>query len=668
MKYAIIIIYLISFNYLHSIEKEDIYYGIYADYGVNLLNVDFATLPGVPNCCNNFGSGDGFAYSFGGVAYYKLNMLNPKLKAGLRLVYYNSSNNFIESEDEVLSVNNQPYDGKFEYSLETNVQYIDFYPVVEYNVFDKVNLNLGISFRVPISSNFSSNEKIVDPIDRGVFDDTKTNIRNEENGAIDKLNPLANFVSFGVNYELPLKRNRSWVAKPEIGFDYALNSNVDGIKFYENRIKVGVEILYNYVYEPEPLPIVSPPPPPIPVEVVKKEVMKEMIAPDIEFDFNGVDSAGVEHQVLEITTRERNNFTLKPMLTYVFFLEDSYDIRKEYRDLKEEQVEKFDIDSVKHLPTMDIYYNVMNVVGKRLTQRPQSKITLIGCNSDENLEVGDLTLSKNRANAVRDYFINTWKIDASRIKIETRNLPSLPSNVNHNDGIVENRRVEIHSTDWEIVKPIIDEEFYSEYNYPTLKIYLNDKNKTKSLKWNLNVFFEGNNIFKESGKDFKDRNFEIRLDKYDFFIIGDEKLEVVIDFEDELGNKSSQKGSIPFTLVDNPDEKYTFIERAKYNLILFEFDKSRLTDANQKIVDIINDRIHPNSKGWAYAYTDRTGTEEHNLELSDRRAESVVNFVKINDLKTEGRGESTLLYDNTFPEGRFYCRTTEIIVETEITR
>ncbi|MDC1068099.1 OmpA family protein [Candidatus Kapabacteria bacterium] len=667
MKILFTLILVIFCINIHALEREKISYGIYADYGINILNVDFGSLPGIPNCCNNFDKGNGYAFSLGGVGYYNFKNYVPKLKGGLRLTYYQSSNDFSIKEGETFSVDNQPYEGEFEHLLTTKIQYLNIYPVLEYNIYDKLNLNLGLDFRIPINSNYNQSEIISDPIDRGVFPDTRTNIRNEKDGEIPNLNPLASFISIGVNYELPLNNKRSLIAKPEIGFDYALNSNVDGITFYENRIKIGVEVLFNFIREP-----IVPPIPPmmnLPIPVFKKVVKPlEVKEPNLEFNFTSIDDNGDEEELLEIKFNERNNFTLKPMLTYVFFLEDSYKIRKEYRDLTPKEVSTFDIDSVKHLPTMDIYYNMMNVVAKRLTQRPQATITLIGCNSDENLELNDKKLSMNRAIAVRDYFINTWKIDSARITIETRNLPRLPSNVNHNDGIVENRRVEIHSSDWEIVKPIIDQEFFQEFEFPTLKISINDLNNTKNLKWNLKAKFEGNILYNGSGQDFIGTEFEIKLDKFDYFIIGYEELEFQIDFEDSKGNKFSRSGSLPFTIVDDKEDEFTYIEVAKYNLILFEFDKSRLTDANQKIVDIINSRIHPNSTGVAYAYTDRTGTEEHNLELSDRRAKSIINFIKIKDIDTEGKGESFLLYDNYFPEGRFYCRTTEIIVTTEITR
>ena len=91
MKYLILIFFIFYFQDLYGFEKKDLLYGVYADYGINLLNVEFGALPTVPNCCNEFDGGSGFAYGIGGVVYYKLNMLHPKLKVGTRLVYYNSN-------------------------------------------------------------------------------------------------------------------------------------------------------------------------------------------------------------------------------------------------------------------------------------------------------------------------------------------------------------------------------------------------------------------------------------------------------------------------------------------------------------------------------------------------------------------------------------------------
>jgi hypothetical protein len=34
------------------------------------------------------------------------------------------------------------------------------------------------------------------------------------------------------------------------------------------------------------------------------------------------------------------------------------------------------------------------------------------------------------------------------------------------------------------------------------------------------------------------------------------------------------------------------------------------------------------------------------------------------NIRHEGVGESTLLYPNDSPEGRFYCRTVQVLIET----
>jgi outer membrane protein OmpA-like peptidoglycan-associated protein len=65
-------------------------------------------------------------------------------------------------------------------------------------------------------------------------------------------------------------------------------------------------------------------------------------------------------------------------------------------------------------------------------------------------------------------------------------------------------------------------------------------------------------------------------------------------------------------------------------------------------------------------YTDKLGDEEINERISERRARSVARRLNIPGAKVEGLGESELLYDNDLPEGRYYCRTVQIIIETPV--
>ena len=44
---------------------------------------------------------------------------------------------------------------------------------------------------------------------------------------------------------------------------------------------------------------------------------------------------------------------------------------------------------------------------------------------------------------MKNYLVDSWHIDPSRISIKSQNLPDIPSNIKDTDGIQENRRVEI---------------------------------------------------------------------------------------------------------------------------------------------------------------------------------------------------------------------------------
>jgi outer membrane protein OmpA-like peptidoglycan-associated protein len=84
------------------------------------------------------------------------------------------------------------------------------------------------------------------------------------------------------------------------------------------------------------------------------------------------------------------------------------------------------------------------------------------------------------------------------------------------------------------------------------------------------------------------------------------------------------------------------------------------------VVDFIKDRSNDKSQIYVRGYTDAMGDDDVNKRLSQRRAKSVADRLKLKNAIVEGIGEDLLLYSNDTPEGRFYCRTVQIIIETPI--
>ena len=101
-----------------------------------------------------------------------------------------------------------------------------------------------------------------------------------------------------------------------------------------------------------------------------------------------------------------------------------------------------------------------------------------------------------------------------------------------------------------------------------------------------------------------------------------------------------------------------------YSLILFDVRSSDLSPANRKIASYIAARLSPKSVITIRGYTDKLGEAGFNRELALKRAQNTAAALGITGRAAiEGIPQADL-YDNSLPEGRFYTRTVDIIVET----
>jgi outer membrane protein OmpA-like peptidoglycan-associated protein len=85
----------------------------------------------------------------------------------------------------------------------------------------------------------------------------------------------------------------------------------------------------------------------------------------------------------------------------------------------------------------------------------------------------------------------------------------------------------------------------------------------------------------------------------------------------------------------------------------FDYDSYLLSDSSSKsIKDVQNYIMFPKeAKLLLIGYSDKSGTDEYNLELSRKRAESVMNeLLKMgflsNNIKIIAKGKTELMYDN----------------------
>lgn len=101
--------------------------------------------------------------------------------------------------------------------------------------------------------------------------------------------------------------------------------------------------------------------------------------------------------------------------------------------------------------------------------------------------------------------------------------------------------------------------------------------------------------------------------------------------------------------------------------ILFDVDKAELKSESKgslaKIADVL--KKYPKTDVTVAGYTDNTGKQKHNEELSEKRAESVRFFLVDNGVKSgritaKGFGSDNPVGDNTTAEGRSQNRRVEL--------
>ncbi len=99
----------------------------------------------------------------------------------------------------------------------------------------------------------------------------------------------------------------------------------------------------------------------------------------------------------------------------------------------------------------------------------------------------------------------------------------------------------------------------------------------------------------------------------------------------------------------------------------FDFDKANLKPEGKQVLDQVADEVRSMDLEAIIAtgYTDSTGPAAYNLKLSERRAQSVKNYlvergVPANLIYTEGKGMADPIASNATREGRALNRRVEI--------
>lgn len=637
-------------------------FGVYVQYGLAFHFADFAKLPNTQSCCGGFSTEIGSIFGGGLVVDIPLDY-NYIIE--LRGGYSQLSGNFNSDMTTAVIVDNQLQEGIFSYNLNSTISKVDFDAMFSYRLSENIFLNGGPSFGLLLSSDFKQWEQIEKPTDRGVFPG-EGRVRNLYSGEIQNLSSLLFGLTVGIDYQLPMNKNNSLFLVPGIYYSHKFNNIVSDLSWNIGELKAGVALKYR-------TPPAPPPPPPPPANPIMPDSLPLPINPPalkVFVDAVSVDSTGKINKEPKVQIEDFVTLNMRPLLNYVFFDDSSSVVPKRYNALNNSEVDQFNNDNLKGKDALETYYDVLNIVGLRMKENLSANITLIGCNSDIDKEKDAKGLSNDRAVSVKNYLTNVWGIEPNRIGVESRNLPSEASKSDTIPGQEENRRVEILSSDEEITKPVLTADTLRVLSDTDIKFLSDVDSQVGISEWVLEAKQDDEILYQKIGSGHPDPEllWNLRNDKKNM-PRSSSPIEYKLSVMDSVGQKGFANKSLPInklTVNTKRENRTDDKEFEYYSLILFSYGKSSLEKEHREVVDFVKNRIKDNAKVYIHGYSDSMGDEAINKTISERRAKSVANRLRLRDAEVRGIGEEDLLYDNSLPEGRFYCRTVQITVETPV--
>ncbi len=647
-----------SDNPLLQDDGEELHWraGLTGDLNYNLHYPGFNSLRGIPSCCPEYKFGKGTGYNIGGL--FEL-PVSENIFFGLETLYRSIDGKLVYVEDRLVNNSqNEAVKGKFEHSIDSKISLFEIQPYVSYGLTDKISLKTGIGIGFIDKAKFNQTEKILDPGDIRFENDLRT--RMTYSGEIPNTSAFNTGFIVGLNYALPLNSVGNIHLLPEIAYEQGFTDLINSDNWKVGSISLGVSLRYSHapnlseaVMPGTPLPDPAPEPDIKPIAAKLDAGLKTFF----------VDSENVEKPAEKLIVR--NIVSVKPYapLNYIFFENSSSEIPGRYARIEPEETDDFDFEQFNGVNTLEVYYHILNIIGKNMQRNPKISMTITGCNSNTGAEENNLPLSKARAENVAGYFKDVWDISPDRINIESRNLPANPSTPDSEDGLAENRRVEITFDNNKILEPIVFYDTTKTVNFPKMRIKPDVFANKGISKWQVKARQGGETLFSKSGQEDLPRTLEWDMPENENFIPANRKpMYVSLNVEDN--EKNFQKVSSDPIKVKQVVHQETRIEQ--YSLIIFDFNTSEISDHNRQILDIVRESIEPESKVTIQGYTDRTGDIEYNKQLSQRRAEAIAEALNIDKFRAKGVGNSVLLFPNDTPEGRFYCRTVRITIETPL--
>ena len=516
--------------FAQSPDTTAIRYGLGGAYMLNQHQANFFQIPGIPTCCTDaygVGSSTGWNVSLSGeiplkrigeVAVMSLSgrvVLSGGIGANLI-----SLENVPASSGQVSTLSS----AIFQHNFSPSLSLISVEPFVSLRLWKWLSLYAGIQVGTWLQKTYTYDERISSPSNIVYINqddkqfDGKT-IRNIRGGELPNSNPLQFALVGGFAYELPVTRTGTILPTLEAFYTYNLTSPVSGVNWRISSLRVGATLRFSPYRTTEltaqeieqkyqdSLRSAQ--------ELTKKalaeakEARKKELAAKIDdirpiyFDdddsmpsdstarnVGGKISAKLSLDQFVLNVRKVASVQTIELLPLVFFNENSSVLPVRYKTYNSSDIGKFSLDSPLLLsPTQSsplaAYYQVLNIIGKRLQANPAANVILTGVATQREQDGNWLAdrLAERRAQAVSNYLQDVWRVQASRITTKS----SVVASSQTAEEQEELRRVDVSSADSSITAPVRIEAERRIVTPPGLQIGLQIGAGAGLKQWDLDI-------------------------------------------------------------------------------------------------------------------------------------------------------------------------------------
>ncbi len=719
MRRFVILLFLACILNLNSQSKDEVLklqdslglypqkFGAFFNYSIPGFNVNFNSLPGIP--FNNKGFTDISASGMNFGAFWYL-PLSKKLSLNSKVSYSLLSGSFKSVESELTQKVPDTVWTFIENLMEPNLPSVNINPNISYEVIDNFNISAGINISLFVSPTFNQHEKILNDNAPDFSNGSREN-NVYKNEPIPNISSIYLSIPLGVEYNYSFSNN--YLLGLNVSYNLGLGSLVSGIDWSLSSINLGVSIAYetdrpcppgmyrnadgNCEWAPCPPGMVRNSEgecvcregmilnseglcvwPPCPERNYKRNENGECVQvlfADIKVQ--PILPSGLPSDNEQIYMRESESMVAQSLLNYIFFDENSYEIPKRYKvwqddskigNFKEENIINFE-------NPVETYYNILNIIGYRMSNSPFAKLTLVTYNLP-GVEKDNSDLPLKRVETIANYLKNIWKVPEYRIETKIYNLPPELAKMDNKYLLDEYRRVEIipDTSNMDIIEPLFKTNLVFKAYPPKININLDVIPLTSIEQWALKIKQKEKVYFEEKGKEKPPSLItwypNLTSYKYDYDL-GPIEVEIELKDKSQVETKNSKPLQLSWINFDKNAEPEDIDSVYSLYYLLFNFNDDNIERDIRKNSEILDNIIFDKyrSRFNLTGFTDNIGDEKANKILSNKRVEAVSKYLieknKVNESHINKLGLGSIeLFNNELPEGRFYNRIVTLQIST----